>query len=238
MPEASSSLFARLINRRAFIGSAGLAASVVMLAACGDGDDPEPAPLSYELGGGDAGVMSYVFMLKRFSADFYARVLTSPPSDLTAAELAVLRDVNRHEIVHRELQVLVFSDNNLLANGQLPLLQAITFDYASLNLTTRQGVLTAARMIEDMAVAALSGAVKLLTSAVLLRVVLKMLAVEARHAATLRDLLQPSSFAGPEVVESAGTNAGLQKRLTPTEVLTELSKYSSLPITGASLPTS
>jgi hypothetical protein len=240
MSHASSSRFASGASpRRQFLRQAGaLAAGSLVLAACGDDAPVVPASDSYEFGAGDAGVMSYLFLLERFSADFYARVLTSPPSDLTTNELALLRDIYRHELVHRELMLLAFADSNLLASGQLPVLQAITFNYTSLATSTREGLLTAARMIEDMGVAALSTATKRLTEPVLLRLVLKMTAVEARHAATVRDLLQPGSFAAPDVVDDAGTNAGLNKRLTPAQVITELNKYSSLRLTGASLPTS
>ena len=54
---------------------------------------------------------------------------------------------------------------------------------------------------------------------------LKTATVHARHAATVRDLLTPGSFANDDVVENAGTLAGQLRTKTPTEVFTALAPY-------------
>ncbi|OON67931.1 hypothetical protein B0919_14765 [Hymenobacter sp. CRA2] len=219
-----------------------LTATAMLLTACGD-DPVKPATGTpgLELGSGDAGLLSYVFLLKRFATGFYQAALTTPAADLTAADLAILRDVNRHEIIHREMLVQVFQKNSLVDAPTIGLLQGVAFTYptATFTITTRQGVLAGARLIEDLSVAALAGTAKLVTSSVVyFPLLMKMLAVDSRHAATMRDLVQPGSFAGPDAVASTGSQAGLNQILTPAAALTELNKYTNgVILTGNSLPT-
>ncbi|RTQ49216.1 ferritin-like domain-containing protein [Hymenobacter gummosus] len=237
MPEASSSSSPSTLNRRSFLASAGVAtASLLVLAACED-DNPAPTTDPFiALAAGDPGVLSYFYLLERFSAEFYNKVLAAPPTDLTATDLAVLRDLYRHELAHRETLNQVFSANGLTLDVNLP---ALEFKYDSFTLTTRAGVLSAAQTIEDMGVAALAGAAKLVADANYLQLVLKIMAVEARHAAAIRDLNQAGSFAGADVVPQTGTEAGLNRVLTPTEVLAEFTaKYSPIKLRADNLPTS
>lgn len=237
MPEASSS-FPSILTRRTFLTHTGVAAaSLALLAACSDPDnqDDDVTP-TITFTAGDEGVLNYVYLLERFGSEFYARVLASPPTDLTAADLALLRDINRHSIIHRELVVLAFGANSLTISGQV---RALAFDYAaSYTLTTRAGVLAATQAIGDLLVAAYSGAARLWTRAVLLRLSMKMLAVKARHAAALRDARLAGSFAASDVVPQTGADAGLNQLLAPASVLAEIGKFTS-PIQFAvgSLPT-
>ncbi|UYZ59031.1 ferritin-like domain-containing protein [Hymenobacter latericus] len=225
--------------RRTFLRQAGaLTAASLLLAACGD-DDPEPQPTAttFELPTGDAGLVSYLFLLERFSADFYQRLLASPAPDLSAADLAVLRDVYRHELMHRDLLASVMKENALVSDIGVSSLVALEFNYGAFTLTTRQGVLAAARTIEDLGTAALCGAVRLFSSAVYVQLAVRLTAVESRHSAAVRDLLQPGSFAAAEVVANTGADAGFNLALAPAAVLTELSKYTAVPVTGNGLPT-
>jgi hypothetical protein len=238
MPEASSS-FASPLNRRSFLTNAGVAAaSLVLLTACPGPDKPPPAEPTLSLGTGDTGVLNYIYLLERFSGEFYAQVLATPAPDLTAADLSVLRDLHRHELAHRETlaQAFAASINGVTINSALP---DMKFRFDSFTLTNRAGVLAAAQTVEDLGVAALCGAAKLFSSVYLLRLVMKMTAVEARHAAAVRDLRQAGSFAGADVVAQTGAEAGLNQVLTPTEVLAELTaKYSPIKLVPDSLPTS
>ncbi|MCC3159249.1 ferritin-like domain-containing protein [Hymenobacter sp. 15J16-1T3B] len=237
MPEASSSFKPSGLSRRTFLTHTGVAAaSLALLAACSDPEKPVAGPPTLLFTSGDEGLLNYLHLLERFSTEFYAKVLAAPPGDLTAADLAVLRDINRHNIIHRELLPLAMSANSLTPTGGI---SGQAFDYSvSYTLTTRTGVLTAAQAIGDLTVAAYCGAARLLTSAVLLRLFVKMMAVKARHAAAVRDLRTPGSFAAADVVAQTGADAGLNQALTPTEVLAELSKYTSpVQLLVGSLPT-
>lgn len=234
MPEASSSV--TLLNRRSFLVRTGTAAAAtVLLAACSDPDPVPPSIPTIALAGGDEGVLHYFLLLVRFADEFYAKVLAAPPTDLPAAEVAVLRDISRHTILHRELLKLAISDNGITLNTGV---RDVAFSYDAFTLTTRTGVLAAAQTIDDLITAAHGGMARLWTSQALLGLQMKILAVNARHAATIRDLRTPGSFAAADVVPTTGTEAGLNQVLLPAAVLTELSKYTSPVILAAgSLPT-
>ena len=237
MPEASSFSTSSLLNRRSFLVRTGtVAAASLLLSACDDDGGTPPSTPTIALGGGDEGVLNYFLLLVRFTGEFYAKVVASPPSDLPAAELAVFRDMSRHSIIYRELLLLAFGDSSLTPNASV---RDVAFDYSSLTLTTRAGALAAAQTIDDLTTAAYCGMARLWTSPALLRLQMKVTAVKARHAATIRDLRTPGSFAAADVVPTAGTSAGLNQVLTPADALTELGKYTSPVIlsTGA-LPTS
>ena len=235
MPEASSSV--TLLSRRSFLTRTGTAAAATMLlTACPDPkpDDSNLIP-TITLTAGDEGVLNYLFLLVRFTDDFYAKVLTAPPGDMSTAEVAVLRDISRHTVVHRELLKLAFGDNSLSFSAGVP---DVVFSYATFTLTTREGVLAAAQTIDDLATAAHGGMARLWTSTALLGLQMKIMAVKARHAATIRDLRTAGSFAAADVVATTGSEGGLNQVLLPPVVLAELSKYTSPVLLAAgSLPT-
>ncbi|RAK66922.1 ferritin-like domain-containing protein [Hymenobacter edaphi] len=237
MPEASSSTAPSGLSRRTFLTHTGVAAaSLLLLTACPDPETPPVVTPTISLTGGDEGVLNYLFLLERVATELYAKVLATPPAELTAADLGVLRDIYRHNFIHRELLQLTMSANGFTANAGI---SAQSFDYASFTLTTRLGVLNAAQSLADLTVAAYCGAARLLSSGVLLRLFVKMMAVKARHAAALRDLRTPGSFAATDVVPQTGAEAGLNQVLTPAEVLAELSKFTSpVQLSVGSLPTS
>jgi hypothetical protein len=62
----------------------------------------------------------------------------------------------------------------------------------------------------------------------------KIVSVEARHAAAVRDLISYGSFAGPDVVNAQG----LDVVLTPPQVLAIADKYIVTKIIANNLPTS
>lgn len=237
MPEAPSSSLSAFSRRRFLTHTGAAAASLLLLTACPDPEPPVTPTPTISFTGGDEGVLSYFYLLTRYSAEFYTAVLTTPPADLSAAELALLRDISRHLLIHRELLSLAASDNSITLNNGV---REVSFAYTpTYTLSTRAGVLAAAQAIGDLVVAAHCGAAKLLTSVYLLRLVTKMTAVRARHAAAIRDLRLAGSFAATDVVPTTGAEAGLNQALTPTEVLTELGKLTSpIVLAAGSLPTS
>ncbi|TLM90622.1 ferritin-like domain-containing protein [Hymenobacter jeollabukensis] len=238
MPEASTSTTPSGLSRRTFLTHTGVAAaSLLLLTACPDPETPPLTTPTISLTGGDEGVLNYLYLLERTATELYDKVLANPPADLTAAaaDLGVLRDINRHNTIHRELLLLTISANGFTANSNIG---GLGFDYSSFTLTTRVGVLAAAQSLADLTVAAYCGAARLLSTPVLLRLYVKMMAVKARHAAAVRDLRTPGSFAGSDVVPQSGADAGLNQVLTPAEVLAELSKYTApIQLSVGSLPT-
>lgn len=214
-------------SRRRFLQWAGVSMGVVLIAGCDDDDGPT-GPRTATLGSGDTGVLNYAYALEQLEAAFYTRVVASPYSSMPSTELTILTDIRDHEIVHREFLKAALGAN---AIGSLQV------DFTSVNFSSRSSVLGTAKVFEDLGVGAYNGAGKLLTDAGLLLIAGKIVSVEARHAATIRDLLNPMStdFAGDDVVTVA---TGLDRALTPTEVLTAADPFIVNGIRAGSLPTS
>ena len=80
---------------------------------------------------------------------------------------------------------------------------------------------------------AYNGAGKLLTNPDYLVLAGKIVSVEARHAAAIRDLLQANSFAGSDVVNANG----LDQAKAPSEVLAAADVYITTTVTANNLPT-
>ena len=90
-------------------------------------------------------------------------------------------------------------------------------DFSAVDFSSRKSVLTTAQTFEDLGVSAYNGAGRLLKNSDYLLAAGKIVSVEARHAATIRDLLHPlsSAFAGSDVVDGNG----LDKMRPPAAVL-------------------
>lgn len=230
------------VPRRQFLRVAGASAATVglVLASCGKNDPaPTTAPTTLSFGSGtgnatDTQVLNYLFFIKQLEFAFYDKVLTAIPADVLAAEQTYLRELRDHELVQRQTLASVQGTTGL------PLL---TFDFTSVTLTTRAGVLAAAQKLEDTGSGAFLGILPLIKSGTalsgpLFTLISKMASVEARHAALIRDLLTPNSFAGDDVVTATGALAGQATALTPTQVVAVLAPFlPSLTITIDSLPT-
>ena len=220
------SFLGRLANaradRRRFLRASGAAtAGLVLLTACGDDDDDVTGPGNGGNGPGsvtinfanDVGVLNYAYALEQLEAAFYIAVVTSPYTGMTAAEQAVLNGVTNHEIVHRDFL------RGVLGNGRIA---DLTPDFSAIDFSSRASVLGTARVFEDLGVAAYNGAGDMLTNPDFLLVAGKIVSVEARHAAAIRDLLQPRSAysvgegTGMEDVVDAN---GLDRALEPSVVL-------------------
>ena len=224
----SSAWQAQPLGRRGFLRvSAASAATVAVVAATGcSTSTPEPTvvdPYALALPTGDRGLLFYVYMLAIAQATLYQKVVDSPPTDLTTAERAIFSDLRDHEVIYRELFKYALDPTALVT--LLP--TDFTFKLTSFNLTTRAGVLAAAQQLEDLVTAAYPTLLPLHTAAGALQqsLLLKIASVQARHAATVRDLLTPGSFANDDVVESTGTLAGQARTKTPTEVMAALAPF-------------
>lgn len=143
-------------------------------------------------------------------------------------ELAYLTDLRDHELIHREFLKYALGSNAFDAN----FVTQLTFDFSSLTLTTRTGVWTAARTLEDIGVAAYNGAAKHLTTVAYLNMLGKLASVEARHAALAHEALQAGSFA-----DMAVGATGLDSAKTPLEVIALIQPFVPVAISTAYLPT-
>src|SRR5690606_23182524 len=108
-------------------------------------------------------------------------------------------------------------------------------DFSSIDFTSRTSVLNTAKAFEDLGVSAYNGAGHLITNEDYLLMAGKIVSVEARHAAAIRDMLNPGSadFAGDGIVDP--TN-GLDLATAPADVLVTASIYIKTKITANNLP--
>lgn len=169
--------------------------------------------------GDDFGVLNYAYTLEALEAGFYERVVKSPPADLRPGEFEILRDIGAHEVQHRRF----FKRALGVLRVKLP-----EFNWNSIDFTRRDTVLAAARTFEDTGVAAYNGAGKRIKLAEFLTIAGEIVSVEARHAATIRDLIDPMSraFAGDDIVNVNG----LDRALPPAEVLAIVQPYFKTPV--------
>jgi hypothetical protein len=206
------------LSRRRFFSYAGVA-SAVMLAAC----DKNNEDGGVNLGSGDTGILNYAYALEQLEAAFYTQVVQSFYTGASNEEKSFLTDIRDHEIAHREFF------KNALGESRIPNLDV---DFSSINFTSRDSVLGTAKAFEDLGVSAYDGAGYLLKDANNLLLAGKIVSVEARHAALIRELVSANSFLGDQV-DANSVNVSR----TPQEVLAIASAYLKTKINASNLPT-
>ena len=182
-------------SRRSFLRLMGLGGAIALLpgfvAACDSDEATAPTDgfagsgeaLIIDFAQGDVAILQYALVLEQVEADFYSRVVSAfGTSNITAAEQAILTEIRNHELAHRE-----FLRGTLGADGAF----TVTSTFRGVGFTDRAAVLAAARTLEDLGIAAYNGAVQYLTAPANVIALAKIVSVEARHATTIRDLLEP-----------------------------------------------
>jgi hypothetical protein len=218
------------VDRRSFLMSAGIAASVgAAMVACSNDHEPGPDPEgTVDLGAGDVGVLNYAYALEQLEAAFYTQVIDTPYDNMSPEEKSILTDIRDHEIIHRD-----FFKAALTAAAPTAIIPGLDVDFSSINFKSRDSVLGAAKLFEDTGVAAYNGAGNLIKTGDYLVLAGKIVSVEARHAAVIRDLLKMNTadFAGDDVVD----NNGLDKAIDPATILAAVKPYLKTNVTGANV---
>jgi rubrerythrin len=215
-------------SRRNFLRAAGLGGATLaiggVLAACGD---IAAAPLAPQNPGGraivegnnitldfrsDIDVLNYAYALEQLEAAFYTQVVATAgfASRFAANEQRILIDLRDHEIVHREFL------RTALGAAAIP---GLTVDFSSIDFTSRTSVLTTARTFEDLGVGAYNGAGRYLSNPEFLTVAGKVVSVEARHAAAIRDVLDKDDGVRAESEPNSFAPMNLDPALAPATVL-------------------
>jgi rubrerythrin len=213
-------------NRRNFLklSGVGLAMAGLTLIGCDDSDFNFVDSNVFDLGKGDVGILNYAYALEQLEADFYTKVVNNFYSGISSAEKDILTDLYHHEVIHRDFFKAAISG---ATSNVLPTLE---FQYPGVDFNSRSSVLATAKALEDTGVAAYNGAGKYITNADYLVIAGKIVSVEARHAAAIRDLINPgtAAFSGDDVVNP--TN-GLDVAKEPKEVVTAAGGFFKTPFT-------
>lgn len=178
-----------------------------------------------DLGSGDLGVLNYAYALEQLEAAFYTEVMASPYAGMGARERSLLGDIKAHEIAHREFF------KKTLGQNRIP---DLTPNFKAVNFNDRKSVLTTAMTFEDLGVSAYNGGGAAIENPAYLAAAGSIVSVEARHAATIRDIINPLSeaFAGDDVVN----RNGLDVSRPPSQVLAAAGPFIATPITATQLP--
>lgn len=200
-----------ILGRRLFLRYAGFtaaSASLLVTACSKDTVVDAVTAQSVNLGTGDIGILNYAYALEQLEAAFYTQVIATPYSGMSADEMTILTEIRDHEIIHRDFFKAAIGSAAITG---------LTPNFSAIRFTDRTSVLTAARTFEDLGVSAYNGAGKLIKDVNYLLIAGKIVSVEARHAAIIRDLISPktAAFAGDDVV----TATGLDGALAPSVVL-------------------
>ncbi|HXH99335.1 MAG TPA: ferritin-like domain-containing protein [Sphingobacteriaceae bacterium] len=220
------------LQRRAFLRYAGASAAAVTLIAAGckkddaasqrDRDARDRANTPVNLGSGDVGILNFAYALEQLEAAFYIQVVATPYSGISAIERTYMTDIRDHEIAHREFF------KSVLGSSAIPGLEV---DFSSINFNSRDSVLGTARAFEDLGVSAYDGAGYLLKDANNLLLAGKIVSVEARHAALIRELISVNSFLGDQV---DGDSVNISR--TPPQVLSIAAPFIKTKINASNLP--
>jgi len=224
-----SSKLLNAVDRRLFLRYTGLtaAAAGLFLAGCDDDDNNNNNNNStVSLGSGDVGVLNYAYALEQLEAAFYAQVVGNAAFTTTftdASERTALQAIAKHEAIHRD-----FFKAAITAAAPTQIIGGLNPDFSRVNFADRSSVLNTAKTFEDLGVAAYNGAGRLIQTPAYLTLAGKIVSVEARHAAYIRDLLSNGSFADSTTVDANG----LDKAMSVAEVLTAAQPFIKEKING------
>ncbi|MCJ8208900.1 ferritin-like domain-containing protein [Mucilaginibacter sp. RS28] len=203
--------------RRQFLRYAGagaaLAAGAITMSSCSK-DRKGIENDHVDLGSGDIAILNYAYALEQLEAAFYTQVVQTPYSGISSAELSLLTDIRDHEIAHREFFKAALAGNAI---------EGLTPNFSSINFADRTSVLAASKAFEDLGVSAYNGAGAMIQKADYLVLAGKIVSVEARHAALIRDLISYNSFIDSSVVDIANTSLEISR--TPAQVVPIANQY-------------
>jgi hypothetical protein len=224
--------FFKVSTRRSFLKMLGVGGTIVLMpavfSACSNDNNngitnppvttADPVTLNLS---NDFGILNYAYALEQLEAAFYTAVVANSLfSSFTAEQQEVMVDLRNHEIIHREFLKAALGTNAL---------PALTLNATAVaqTMTSTLVILRNAETFEDLGVSAYNGAGKYLKDANYLTLAGKIVSVEARHAAAIRDMrdilgeprgvdVANTRFAGDSVVSA---NSGLDVKLEPSAVL-------------------
>lgn len=212
-------------NRRNFLKLSGVGLALVGLTIVGCEDDINPTENDaiFDLGKGDVGILNYAYALEQLEADFYTKVVNNFYSGISSKEKQLFTDLYHHEVIHRDFFKAA------IGAATTNLLPTLEFQYPNVDFNNRNSVLATAKALEDTGVAAYNGAGKYISNPDYLVIAGKIVSVEARHAAAIRDLINPGSsdFSGDDVIDANGLDLAKE----PKEIVMAAGGFIKTPFT-------
>lgn len=222
----SAEQFWHVKTRRDFLRVLGIGGTAVLLpsvfGACDDDDNGigpgNGSAVTLNLSS-EIGILNYAYALEQLEAGFYTAVLGAAAfNQMNAEQKEVFTDLRNHEVIHREFFARVIPQASRIGT--------LAFNTTTLNtsLASVSSILKTAETFEDLGVAAYNGAGKYLLTDAFLVAAGKIVSVEARHAAAIRDMREGLNLAGtPAGTRFAGddvvtTDTGLDVVLEPGTV--------------------
>ncbi|WP_394675946.1 ferritin-like domain-containing protein [uncultured Sphingobacterium sp.] len=226
---SNSDMDKRDLRRRDFLKYAGASAAtlaILGMSSCKkDRDDGmDNGGKGMYFGSGDIAILNYAYALEQLEAAFYIQLVNNPYSGMTDMEKSFFTDIRDHEIAHREFFKVALGAKAI---------SSLEFNLAGVNFNSRETVLATAKTFEDLGVSAYNGAGWLIKDVNYLLLAGKIVSVEARHAAWVRDMIDNGSFANQEVVDSNG----LDLAKSPSVVLSAAAPFIKSKIDVSDLPT-
>ncbi|MGE8290814.1 MAG: ferritin-like domain-containing protein [Sphingobacterium sp.] len=217
------------LRRRDFLKFAGASAAslaILGVASCKKDrdDDMDNGGKGMYFGSGDIAILNYAYALEQLEAAFYIQLVNNPYSGISDMEKAFFTDIRDHEIAHREFFKVALGAKAI---------SSLEFNLSGINFSSRATVLATAKTFEDLGVSAYNGAGWLIKDPNYLLLAGKIVSVEARHAAWVRDMIDNGSFANQEVVDSNG----LDLAKSPSVVLSAAAPFIKSKIDVKDLPT-
>lgn len=206
-------------GRRVFLRYAGLSAAAgIVLSSCSSNelvpvqdarDHSANARLGdvIDLGKDDIGIFNLAFVLEQIEFNFLTRVKTETfnTNALTPFEKELYSQFYEQEKSHIAFFTKALGAKNRVGNLEI--------DLSMVNFADRGSVLKTSMMLADTATGAYNGSGPLLLSSINLATAGKLVSVEARHAAIVRELVAADIsrrfFAGDDIVDANGLDPAL-----------------------------
>lgn len=219
----NDTFLSKKMQRRNFLTYAGASAAGIALVAAGCKKDRNENYRGVNLGSGDIGILNYAYALEQLEAAFYTQVVKTPYANISSKEMEYMTAIRDHEVTHREYFKAALGNSAI---------QGLEVDFSSVTFQSRDSVLATAKAFEDLGVEAYNGAGYLIKNADYLTMAGKIVSVEARHAALIRDLISNGTFVGSDIFDANAIN----NSKTPIQVLNIAKAYIKTEINASNLP--
>lgn len=210
------------LSRRKFLGYAGgIAGAGLLISSCKkEDDDVVPEPGAIDLGTNDDGLTNLMFVSQQIETDLYSKILTEGSLNMTDRNEVLMTDIYQQEVTHRE-----FLRNYLKGRGTI-----VETDFSSINFSSPGDILSNLLLIENTIAGLFAEIGRLYAFSDNAAIVAKLASVEARHAATISNMMNKGDFFGPV------DEAGLEPGILPSNAVITFNKYLATKVTGNNLP--